>query len=242
MRVRALVEGLEAAHELHPKKTILLEGVDSDLFWNAVLDRPFRLFGLDQIYLTPGSEQHIDAHPSLGNIAEFVLPAAVVAAGLAREEIAVYDVRGPRLKNITSAYAAAPRDTRVPLRVDAGSPLTQYLLGPEWYQSDSDHRWMPKRATLRIGAPDAPGRKLYLRGECPDEQLKSGPVDVTVSVEDSPLPRATIRENAFELVFPLPDSVVGKGEMRVAIEVSRVIRPASDARDLGLAFGVFEVK
>jgi hypothetical protein len=244
MRARALVEGVESAHAQHPKQSILLEGVNTDLFWNAVLDRPFRLFGLDNVYLTPGSERNIEAHPDLGNVSDYVLPSGVVASGLAHDELVVYDVRGPRLRNITSAYAARPLDTRPPLRVDAASPLTQYLLGPEWYPSDGDHRWMPKRATLRIGAPDAPGHRLVLRGDCPDEQLKAGPLDVTVNVDGATLPAASIRpsHNAFELAFALPDSVVGKGEMRVAIEVSRVIRPASDPRDLGLVFGIFEVR
>jgi hypothetical protein len=238
------VEGVESAHAQHPKQSILLEGVDSELFWNAVLDRPFRLYGLDNIYLTPGSERRIEAHPDLGDVSAYVLPAGVVSSALARDEIVVYDVRGPRLRNITSVYAALPRDTRPPQRVDAASPLTQYLLGPEWYPSDGDHRWMPKRATLRIGAPDAPGRKLYLRGDCPDEQLKSGPLGVLVTVENLSLPPAQIHpgENAFELAFILPDSVVGKSEMQVTIEVSRVIRPASDPRDLGLVFGVIEVR
>jgi hypothetical protein len=244
LRVRTLVEGVESAHAQHPKQSILLEGVDSELFWQSVRDKPFRLFGLDNVYLTPGSERRIDAHPDLGDISEFMLPAGVVSNGLARDEIVVYDVRGPRLRNITSLYAALPHDTRPPLRVDAASPLTQYLLGPEWYPSDGDHRWMPKRATLRIGAPDAAGRKLYLRGDCPEEQLKAGPLDVIVTVENMSLPPAKIRpgENAFELAFTLPDALVGKSEMTVTIEVSRVIRPASDPRDLGLVFGVFEVK
>jgi hypothetical protein len=43
-------------------------------------------------------------------------------------------------------------------------------------------------------------------------------------------------------VFALPDSVVGKAEMQVTVEVGRVIRPASDPRDLGLVFGSFEVR
>ncbi|MCX6629102.1 MAG: hypothetical protein NTW28_15905 [Candidatus Solibacter sp.] len=64
-RVRNLVEGVAGVHERHPSKSILLVGVDTDLFWNGVLDRPFRLFGLDHIYLAPGSEKHIDAHPDL---------------------------------------------------------------------------------------------------------------------------------------------------------------------------------
>ena len=244
VRVRALVEGVEAAHELHPKQSLLLEGVDTDLFWNGVLDKPFRLFGLDHVYLAPDSERRIEQHPDLGNPADYVLPAAMVTSALDRGELEVYDVRGPRLRNITGTYAAMPRDTRLPLRVDAASPLAQYLLGPEWYPSDGDHRWMPGRATLRMGAPDAPGRKLYLRGDCPAEQLRTGPLDVTVTVDDSTLPPAKIRpgENAFELVFPLPDSVAGKPEMRVTVQVSRIIRPATDLRDLGLVFGVFEVR
>jgi hypothetical protein len=240
--VQQLVEGVESAHAQHPKQSILLEGVDTDLFWNAVLDRPFRLFGVENVYLTPGSEKMIDAHPDLGDIGAYILPPAVVANGLAHEEVVVYDVRGPRLRNITSSYAAQPHDTRPPLRIDVSSPLTQYLLGPEWYPSDGDHRWMPKRATLRIGAPDAPGRKLYLRGDCPDEQLKSGPLDVVVTVEGVTLRPATIRQNVVDLAFPLPESVMGKSEMQVTVEVSRVIRPASDPRDLGLVFGTFEVK
>jgi hypothetical protein len=244
LRVRTLVEGVTRAHELHPAKAILLEGVDSDLFWNGVLDRPFRLSGIDHIYLAPGSEKRIAAHPDLGDIQEFILPAGVVTQALGRDELVVYDVRGPRLRNITGIFAALPRAGGLPLRVDIGSPLTSYLLGPEWYKSDGDHRWMPKRATLRMAAPSAAGQKLYLRGECPGEQLRAGPLPVTVADNGSPFPAASIRpgENAFELSFPLPDWLVGKPELLVAVEVARTFRPESDQRDLGLAFGVFEVK
>jgi hypothetical protein len=244
MRVRNLVEGVAGIHERYPSKSILLDGVDTDLFWNGVLNRPFRLFGLDHVYLAPGSEKRIASHPDLGNIGEYILPAGVVTQALQREELVVYDVRGARLRNITAVYAALPRESGLPLRVDAASPLASYLLGPEWYPSDGDHRWMPRRATLRMGAPAGPGQKLYLRGACPDELLRAGPLPVTVSVEGSSLPATAIRpgENAFELVFALPDSVVGKAEMRVTVEVGRVIHPASDPRDLGLVFGTFEVR
>ena len=167
-----------------------------------------------------------------------------MAQALQREELVVYDVRGPRLRNITAVYAALSRESGLPLRVDAASPLTSYLLGTEWYPSDGDHRWMPRRASLRMGAPTSPGQKLYLRGACPDELLKAGLLPVIVTVEGVTLPVTAIRpgENAFELVFALPDSVVGKAEMRVTVEVGRVIRPVSDPRDLGLVFGTFEVR
>jgi hypothetical protein len=241
-RVRNLVESVAQAHELHPTQSILLDGVDTDLFWNAILDRPFRLIGLDHVYLTPGSEQRIAAHPELGNVANYVLPPDVAANALKRDQVVVYDVRGPRLRNITSVYAALPRDTRLPSRVDVASPLTQYLLGPEWYPADEDHRWMPRRATLRMAGPSAAGQKLYLTGQCPEEQLRQGPLPLTLTVEGSTLPAAEIRQNVFELAFPLPDRLVGKPEIHVTMEVGRVFRPAADPRDLGLVFGVVQVK
>jgi hypothetical protein len=246
MRARTLVEGVAGIHERNPAKSILLEGVDTELFWNAILDRPFRLFGLDHIYLAPDSEKRIDAHPDLGNINDFILPADVVAQALKREELVVYDVRGPRLRNITALYAAMPHESAagLPHRVDAASPMTSYLLGPEWYESDGDHRWMPRRATLRLGAPLAPGMKLYLRGACPEELLKASALPVHVTVDGIALPVAEIHpgETAFELAFTLPDAVVGKTEMRITVEAARSFAPASDPRDLALAFGTFEVR
>ena len=244
IRVRNLVEGVAGAHDRYPGKSILLDGVDSELFWNGVLDRPFRLFGLDQIYLSPGSEDHIDPHPDLGDVNRYILPADVVTNALKREEIEVYDVRGPRLRNITQLYAAMPRSTGLPRRVDAASPLTSYLLGPEWYPSDGDHRWMPKRATLRIAGPPASGARLYLRGQCPEELLSAGSLTVTVSIDGETLPPAAIQpgESSFDLSYPLPASAAGKPELHLTVAASRSFRPASDPRDLALVFGSFEIR
>ena len=82
------------------------------------------------MYLAPGAEKHIDAHPDVGDINQYILPGDVVTQALKREELVVYDVSGPRLRNITQAYAERPRDTSLPLRVDAASPLTSHLPGP----------------------------------------------------------------------------------------------------------------
>lgn len=40
----------------------------------------------------------------------------------------------------------------------------------------------------------------------------------------------------------MPERLLGRPEMAISVEVSRTIRPAADPRDLGLGFGVFEVK
>jgi hypothetical protein len=244
VRARTAVEGVARAHELNPGKAILLDGVDTDLFWNSFPYQPFRLVGADQVYLAAGSQQRIAAHPEIGDSASFVLPVNAAAQALQRGELVVYDASGPRLRNITALYAAIPREAKLPQRLDAAVPLNAYLLGPEWHQVDEDHRWMPQRATLRMGAPERPGEKLYLSGGTSSELLQKGPVTVKVAVNGAALPPVTIHrgEESFELWFPLPDAVVGKVEMNVAVEVSRTFHAAPDQREFGLYFGVFEVR
>jgi len=244
MRARDLVEGLATVGQLHPGKTVLLDGVDTELFWNAVLDHPHRLISIDRLYLTPGSQRRIQAYSDLGDIDEFVLPPELASVALDRDEVVVYDVRGRRLRNITSAYAERPRDLRLPSSVDVANPLAAPLLGPEWYASDGNHRWMPRRATLRMAGPGAAGQKLYLRGSCPEEQLRAGPLEVTVAIDGVALRAATIRpgENSFELAYALPEAAIGLPVIEVAVEVARTFHTAADQRDLGLAFGVFEIR
>jgi hypothetical protein len=244
LRIRDLVEGVARVHELHPGKVILLEGVDDVQFWNGIVDRPFHAIGIENVFLTPGTERRIHAQPEMGDIDEFVLPSDTVSKALGMGGIVVYDASGPQLKEITTAYASVPREVKAPLRMVVSNSLTAYLLGPEWYPVDGDHRWMPGRASLRIGGPAASGQKLYLRGTCVPEQLRAGPLLVTVTVDGSTLATVGIhpRNDSFDLSVPLPDSVVGKSEMAVVMEVNRTIRKPPDNRELGLAFGVFEVR
>jgi hypothetical protein len=52
----ALVLGVARAHELHPDKVILLDGIDDYLFWGAIRSGPFLFLRIPDVYLTPGSE------------------------------------------------------------------------------------------------------------------------------------------------------------------------------------------
>jgi hypothetical protein len=242
VRTRNLVEGVAGAHELHPNQSILLYGMDAELFWNGMHDYPFRLLRIDNVYLAPGSEKNNASDPGWDGVGEFILPSSAVNRGLSQNELVVYDVRGTQLHNMTSLYAAMARSNELPLRIDAGNPLNLELLGPEWYRPEVDHRWMPKRATVRLGGPAVGGRNLYLRGNCSEKQLRSGDLQVTVTVDGATLPAGTIHDTSFEIGFPLPAAVVGKPELRIAIEVSRIYHPPADSRDLGLAFGVIEIR
>jgi hypothetical protein len=239
IKARDLVEGVARARELHPGEAILLYGADDEQFLNAIHQKAFSLLGMNNVYLVPGSEKQIPEPAGWGRVEDYILAPDIVARALDLDELQVYDVHGGVLRNITTDYSDTFSESGLPLRISAGDPLTAYLLGPEWYALDVDHRWMPKRATLRIGAPAEPGKKLHLSGYLPDAL---GAVQVTVTVDGAPLPPQPVRPGPFEAVFPLPDSVVGKSEMLVAVEASRTYRPPEDGRELGFSFGVFEVR
>ena len=51
-----------------------------------------------------------------------------------------------------------------------------------------------------------------------------------------------LSEGAFDVSFPLSPELVGKKEIEVTIRVDHTFRPPNDARDLGLSFGVVEIR
>ena len=238
-RSRDLMEGVARAHQLHPNQAILLSGVDNDQFSNVVRGRSFSLVGVDHVYIAPADMEHIDRPQDWGSLEDYVLPNSLASRAIDRGELVVYDVRGPQLRAITSIYGAISRGgTGLPLRIDVADPPAAELLGPEWYPIETDFRWMPKRATLRMGGPAHAGESLYMHGRFPEGRE----LMVTVSVDGSALPAVTAHSQDFDLAFPLPASVVGKAEIHIAVEVSRTIRVAGDNRDLGATFGTFEIR
>jgi hypothetical protein len=245
---RTLVRGVVGARELHPDKTILLAGVDDYLFWAAISDGAFRAFGVEDVYLTPGSESQIYLTPELADLPARVFPKELAARELERERVVVYSVGGARLKNVTLAYKAVAESGRKsdPLRrVDVAEALESYRLGPGWYSIEHGHRWMGKRASLRIGGPRSAGERLYITGACPEEQVRQGPLGLTVTIDGAPLPAVKIfkEDPSFHFDFAFPASAIGKSEVEVSVEVSRTLKPAGlERRALGLAFGIFEIK
>ena len=245
--VKRVVLGVARARQLHPREAILLDGVDSTVFWAGVFHHPFTFLGVSDVYLTPGSDQHIEPHPELGHVSDYVLPSGPSVHGLNENRIVVYRAGPGRLKAITAQYSdttAQDLSLEPPRRVDAGNPLMAYLLGPEWYALEGGSRWMPKRATVRIGAPRSPSEKLYLTGFCSESQLRAGPLSVRVAVDGSPLSEFTLNGGTaqFHVILALPRHLVGTKWLELTVESGRTFQAGHDGRELGLSFGTFEIR
>ncbi len=245
--LRGLVRGVERAHELHPGKMILLKGVRSELFWTGFADRPFRLLGISEVYLVPGSEDQIDAHPDIGEPREFVLPAAPTLMALQRGQAVVYEASGERLLNITGFYSKLALSTwkpELPKSVDAGEALYSDQFGKGWYPIEIDHRWMSDAAEVRLGAPKAAGEKLYLSGHPLEELLQSGPLHLTVRADGVLLATFALQATAgqLELSAEMPAASVGKAETLITLSADRVYAPPGDGRKLSVAFGKFRIQ
>lgn len=244
--VERMVLGVARANQLHPDKAILLDGVDTTLFWGGVFHHPFRLLGAFDVYLTPGSESRIEAHDATGSVSAYVLPAGVALHAARSQRIVVYRIGSKSLKAITSAYEEVllvrPNADEVPRKVDAGNPLMDYLLGPGWYAPEKGSRWMSHAATLKVGGPASGAERLYVWGSAPFSPQPAVLLRVTVDGMALPEARIPLGQGDFRLSFPLPNEAVGKKEILVGIEVGRTFRFGADTRDLGLNFGTFEVR
>jgi hypothetical protein len=246
--VRTLVWGALSVRQLHPNKAIVLAGLDSDLFWTGVFPRPFPLVGVSDIYVAPDALSTIQPHPEWGRISDFVIPHGVLLDLLDRRRAVVYTPEAGRLRAVTLSYLANMRRQRLtleePRRVDVGQPSFARQLGPSWYELDSGHRWMARRATVRLRGPGSNADRLHLMGYCPASQVAQGPLRVSVGVDGRLLNTFQVAKGdaAFHLVSELPPELVGKPRIEVFVEVDRTSSPAPDRRELGLVFGTFEVR
>lgn len=245
--VRGLVRGIARANQLHPGKIILLVGVDNDLFWAGIFDRPFELVGPNSVYLAPGSEEEIQPHPEYGDHRRFVLPPGAALEALEQGRLVIYSVEGDRLRNVTRVAAPLAKlrwTAEEPRQVDVAEPIFARQLGPGWYSIQGRHRWMARRASLRLGGPSTPQGRLRIEGYCPAERLRDGPVRLRVTADGAAMPEVVVdKPNAFfQFEFSLPPTAAGKASIEVVLEVDRTFRVPGDGRELGLVFGRFVVE
>jgi hypothetical protein len=241
--VRVLIFGVQMAKKAHPNRAIVLDGLTSFLYDDAVGQSAFYPLGIDDVYLTPGSELNIHPGDEIADIRSLVLEPAVMYHALTHDQIVVYSFAGDHLRNITGVYeqtTARRLVDRLPGFVDVGNPLYSWLLGPSWSKLEFASRWMPDRATVKLGIPEN-GNKLQLEGYLPIEQLKKAQRHLKVTVAGFPLEdmRLNDPESNFHRLISLPVELKGRSSVELEIRVDPVISVDGETR--GLVFGKISV-
>jgi len=245
--VKYLVKGLESLPKAETTKLILLAGVDNDFFWRALYPDPFRLVGLKQIFLAPGSERDIDPHPELGGVSRFIIAPDRAILALKSHQAVVFRLEGRQLRDVSDGYLkqmARDPDGREVDWMDVADPRYADRLGPVWYPAENGFRWMAQKASVKMERPRKPGQILKITGYCPAALVAKGPVEVSFRAGGVAIGTAKLKrpDEKFELQFTLPSVLVGSSTMDIEIEVIRTIQVAGDPRLLGLTFGTFTLQ
>jgi hypothetical protein len=241
-RVRHLLEGVAYAEKLHPGKTILLKDVDDQLFWDCILDAPFRLLGPANILVAPEARPFIHADPHLAPIDPLFLPMASVRYMLKQEQLVVYSAERPPLRNVTREYADAvltqQATDELSTQVDLTTPYFDGQLGDGWYQPEKEYRWMGRHAVLYLPGPSRPGQKVYLHGARVDQQEMEGPLHLTVTINGKTEAVNSVEpgRREFRFEYNLRPELIGKAKVEIGLTVDKAFYSGQDKRELGLLF------
>lgn len=215
VRVEDLVLGVAEIHEAQPGKIILLDGVDSDLFWSGIVDVPFRVMEIPHVYLAPGSEAHIQAPADL--TARYILPQALALRALQDGRAVVYELADARdgltLRNVTSNYRAMAEalwKPQTPRFINLGDSVYAEYLGAGWDECADGYRMLRRMATVRVGG--GAGR-LYIR------VFRTGDFHLDVRVDGTEAPADIVERGSelTELGVRLPAAVTAKPEIEVSL-------------------------
>jgi len=213
-RVANVVLGVAQIHESQPAKIILLDGVDSDLFWAGIADAPFRVMEIPHVYLTPGSESHIQAPAGL--VVKYTLPEALALPALRDGRAVVYQAGGPVLRNVTSSYrttALALWKPDAPRFINLGDSAFADDVGPGWEPCADGYRILRQSGSVRIGGPRSSGDRLYI------SVFRTGRFQfaVRVSGADVPLTLAQRSGELTEFAASLPTGLIGQSTLEVLL-------------------------
>ncbi len=104
--VRRFVLGVAERTRGRESNIVLLKNVDSEMFWSAVYDRPFPLFGINEVYLASEDLSKI-APPVPENLArEFFRDPALERPAFEQHRAIVLDTAGGHMRDITVSYFA----------------------------------------------------------------------------------------------------------------------------------------
>ena len=101
---RKLVFGVVGLTGKQPDRMVLLKGVDAPMFWGVVYNRPFRLYGLNDVYLVPEDRPNIRPGRNQPDISSFFADPASIRSALVEKRLIVLDVGGGQIHEVTAEY------------------------------------------------------------------------------------------------------------------------------------------
>jgi hypothetical protein len=243
---RRMIEGGVQVCQTRKADTLLLSGVDTDLFTLALQDSPFRLFGLRRVYLVPGSETSIRARADLGGVSAYSLTLPKAVELLESGSAAVLSIVGSEVHDATARYKGVAMNQYLqsrPRQINLGAAGYDSLLGPGWWPVEENFRWMSKSASVRLGGGLTADSRLTVTGFCPDTVSSQGPVTLRVAIAGEVAAVKTLTTTgSFTLSARVPGKIAGEPWITVDLSVDRVTRLPGDKRDLGLIFGTVALK
>jgi hypothetical protein len=245
-RLQHVLIRAEQIHRTKPWTTVLLDGVDVELFSAGFSDNPFRLFGMPQVYILPANMEELENSPAALRYLEWYWISESDAHRLLESgQGLALSLGNDRVYDTTDRYRIVFKGRPVGelARVDVSNPSHAANLSGDWYRIESGFRWMGRSANVRLAGPARKGEHLSISGFVPKTVLARGPIHLSVSVDGSPLGALAIRyPDQIEAAFPLPDSCVGRPSITVGLSVDHTATVPNDARKFGMVFGHFEVK
>lgn len=244
--VKDLVLAVAAARQQSLMKTIVLTGVDNDLFYSAIWDRAFRAFGIRDVYVDPADRRNLAPGSPLGDTSEYFIDPSSLQQLLIAGDAEVLSTAAPVLIDVTPRFESAAKSAAhiMPEKLDLGTRLSQPFLLGTWYAVEGDHRWMGKTGGVVLGGPGSAGQHLHLRGYCPQTAVSAGPLRGEVTADGQIIGELSLSRGdaVFDLAFNLPPEAVGRPKIEIRIALERAFRAPGDTRELGLVFDSFEIR
>ena len=234
---RHVVLGVAGLSRGRTDKMVLLTGVSPGIFWAVIRHHPFRLFGIQQVYILSDDKASVAGASDSGS---YSIDPVAERRALRQDSAVVYRL-GNEVEDVTGVFKAAAASYSsddLAALVDVGDPVLADQVGPEWYANEGGHRWMPKRATVTLRGP---GEQLTVKGYCPAIALKGGALKMQIDVDGEQLAPVSIdkADAPFLFVFKLP---IHRSRVKVTVELNRTFHVGSDTRELGVVFGSFEIR
>lgn len=246
-RVKHLLRGIAGAARQHPGDVLLISGVDNALFWRGWSDSAFRSLRIPDVYLASDTRPAIEQIRAGEEVDRFFLADATVLAWLQKGKARVYQALADgRLRETTGVTRARLERTDVagPVYLDVRLPVYSMHIGPGWWPAERNHRWMSQHATVELRGPLKSPGELVVRGWLTPQHVQAGPVQLAIAADGTALPPVSIgaQNLHFEVRRPLPANLEGKKRIMVELTVDRPLLLPTDGRQLGAAFGTFQVK